>query len=283
MSYRILGQSLWPVADAVRKYFKEDLGLTSIRIEEEIASDVPRPTIQAKSRDQIFICAEFLETSCFSVNIERLISKCKSKQLPVKLFVVFPDGAKSTEFSKDFRSAKEHSIGVISVSASGEVTVLAEPISLTLSDVRKIDPKAYPAKYKSDLMNAQQTYLQGNPVKGCAGIYDMIEAVTRRVAKKLHEHGWVSAWTTRAPNFEKASWHQLADDIYRCLDFNKTPRQNKALWAKIVSLTPLRNESGHEPKTMKARVSRDKELRTRFEDAADVFRNLIEATKDLKV
>jgi hypothetical protein len=93
----------------------------------------------------------------------------------------------------------------------------------------------------------------------------------------------VGAWTATAPKFEKAAWFQLADSIYRTLDFNKVPKQSKALWAKIVSLTTARNESGHEPRTMKERVARDRELRTRFEDATDVLRNLIEATKDLAV
>lgn len=283
MSYRILGQSLWPTANAVRKYFKETLGLATIKVEEEIAKEVPRPTLHAKSRDQAFICAEFLEAGCFSLNIERFVSACKAKQLPVRLFVVFPEGAKSKDFGKDFRAAREHGVGVISVSEAGEVNVLAEPISITLSGLRKIDPKAFPAKYKGDLMSAQQTYLNGNPAKGCAAVYDIIEALTRRVAAKLHSQAWVAAWSSRAPRFEKAAWFKLADDIYRTLDFNRVPRQERTLWAKIVSLTNLRNESGHEPKTMKERVARDKELRTRFEDATDVLRKLIEATKDLAV
>ena len=279
MSYRILSQSLWPLADSVKKHLKNHRGLDPIKVEKEIGEGVPLPTLHAKTPDQAIVCVEFSEDSCFSPNIQMFVAICKSKQLPVKLYVAYPEGSEKASFSKDLKNAREHGVGVMSISPNGTVTAIAEPISLVLSDVRPQDPKDFPAKYRSDLVQAQQTYLQGNPVKGCLGIYEMIEALTRRIAKKLHTQGLIAPWSARAPNFDTAAWFKIADTVYSSLDFQRAPALTKPLWAQVIGITKPRNDAGHEPRTMADRVKRDKELRTRFETAGDLLRNLIEATQ----
>jgi hypothetical protein len=281
MTYRILSQSLWPTADAVKKHLKDYRGLDPIKVEKEIADGVPRPTLHAKSEDQSIVCVEFLEDSCFSPNLQRFVSCCKSKQLPVKLYVAYPEGKKKGSFSKDLNNARELSIGVMSVSPNGSVTTISEPISLVLSDMRPQDPKGFPRKYRGDLVQAHQTYLQGDPVKGCLGIYEMIESLTRTIAKNLHNQGAIAPWASNnPPNFEKDPWFSLADTIYRNLNFNNADSLTKPLWAQVIAVTKPRNEVAH-PRTIAERVKRDKELRTRFETAGDLLRNLIEATPTL--
>jgi hypothetical protein len=264
------------LADSVRRYLKDNRGLDQIKIEKEIAEGVPRPTLHARTEDQAIVCVEFLEDSCFSPNIQMFVSICKSKQLPVRLYVAYPEGSQKGSFSKDLRSARELSVGVMSVSTSGVVTPIREPISLVLSDMRP--------RYRGDLVQAHQTYLQGNPVKGCLGIYEMIEALTRKIAKNLHGQKLVAPWLSkRPPNFDTAPWFGIADTIYSSLDFKKADSLTKPLWAQVIAITKPRNDAGHEPKTMAERVKRDKELRTRFETAGDLLRNLIEATPKLGV
>jgi hypothetical protein len=56
-----------------------------------------------------------------------------------------------------------------------------------------------------------------------------------------------------------------------------------AFLAKIHGVTPHRNESGHKPRSEAELKKRDRELRTRFEAAVDLLRDLIVAVKPLRV
>jgi hypothetical protein len=280
MTYRILSQSLWPLADAVKKYLRDDRGLSPIKIEKEIAQDVPRPILHALAVDRGIVCVDFLEDSCFGPNVQTFVTTCKSRQLPVRLYIGYPEGSEKVSFGRDLRCARELGVGVISISSRGSITVISEPISLVLSDVRPQDAKEFPPKYRGDLNQALQTYLQGNPVKGCLVIYEMIEALTRRIAKKLHTQKLIAPWQSKAPKLETGSWFNIADTIYKNLDFKKAPDLTQPLWAQVIAITKPRNEAGHEPKTIAERVKRDKELRTRFETAGDLLRNLVEATQN---
>jgi len=282
MTYRILSQSLWQTADHVKKYLKDQLGLDSVKVEKEIADGVPLPTLHAKAEDQSIVCVEFLEDSCFGPNLPLFVSSCKAKQLPVKLYVAHPEGRETESYGRDLKSAQELCIGVLSVAPNGKVTSTREPISLVLSDLRSQNPKDFPPQYRGDLFQAHQTYLQGDPVKGCLGIYEMIEARTRRIAKNLHSQRLISTWQTgRPPNFDKSPWFNIADIIYRVLNFSGVDSLSKPLWARVVAATQPRNDVGHQPRTLAERVKRDRELRTRFEAAGDLLRDLIEATPNI--
>lgn len=282
MTYRILSQSLWQTADHVKKYLKDHLGLESIKVEKEIADGVPRPTLHARAADQSIVCVEFLEDSCFGPNLPLFVSSCKAKQLPVKLYVAYPEGNEKASFGRDLKFARELCIGVLGVASNGKVTSAREPISLVLSDLRPQDPMDFPRQYRGDLAQAHETYLQGNPVKGCLGIYEIIEALTRKIAANLHSQKLIAPWQSKRPNFDKEPWFNLADTIYSNLDFQKADNLTKPLWAQVIAVTKPRNDAAH-VKTMPERVKRDKELRTRFETACDLLRNLIEAAPKLGV
>ena len=283
MSYRALSQSLWTVSDSVAKYLKQSRGVSNIRIEEEIAEDLARPTLHAKTKEQDYLCVEVLEDTCYSDNIDRFVSKAKALQLPIKLFVAYPEGSKATTFSRDLKRAREQGVGVLSVSASGQVTSMGEPISQVLAGVQRIELSQYPKSYRSDLARAEQTYLQGDPPKGCLGIYEKIESLGRRVIAKLHSQSLIPTWVGKSPKIDSGPFFGLADTVYKHLDFKKAPGLTETTWAEVIAITKPRNEVGHDPKTPAARALRDKELRTRFENAAIVLRHLIDETKNLKV
>jgi hypothetical protein len=278
MTYRILSQSLWPLADSVRKYLKDHRGLGHIKVEEEIDKEVPRPTLHALDKDKSIVCVDFLEDSCFGVNSQTFVNKCKARQLPVRLYIACPESAQKASFARDLKTARENGVGVLGVSSAGNITVISEAISLLLTDLRRQDPKDFPPKYRGDLELAHQTYLQGNPPKGCAAIYDMVEALTRAIAKNLQSQKLIAPWQSKPINLDKVAWFKVADDIYKHLDFAKAKKLTKPLWAQVIAATRPRNETGHQPKSVQERIRRDKELRTRFEAAGDLLRNLIDAT-----
>jgi hypothetical protein len=48
-------------------------------------------------------------------------------------------------------------------------------------------------------------------------------------------------------------------------------------------MTTHRNESGHKPDSLKVLAKRDRELRTRFESAADTLFDLIQQSRHLRL
>jgi hypothetical protein len=56
-----------------------------------------------------------------------------------------------------------------------------------------------------------------------------------------------------------------------------------SLLARIVGVTAHRNESGHKPTSLKQRMKRDQELKTRFEGGIDLLRELLDAAKGFGV
>lgn len=57
---------------------------------------------------------------------------------------------------------------------------------------------------------------------------------------------------------------------------------SKQLWAGVIALTTERNEVSHKIDSFAERQQRDLELRTRFEKAADLLRDIIQAAKGFK-
>jgi hypothetical protein len=282
--YKVLSTSLWKTADSVQSFLKSTHGLGSIKVEEQIDDNVPRPTLHGKATDNTIICVEVHEDSCYPISVERFVSRAKTAQLPVRLYVAFVEGNEASNFAHQLREARANGVGVLSVKVSGEVSVLSEPLALTLADVRKLDMKNYPSKYKDRLTRAQQTYLQGDPVKGCANIHEVAEEVTRELAKRLHKKNRIAAWVTRTPNFDKDSWYSIANAIYNEPSFtNIFPGTQPAVWAALIAQTKPRNEVSHPPANPRARAERDRKLRTRFEEAGDTLADVLKMIKTAKI
>jgi hypothetical protein len=91
-----------------------------------------------------------------------------------------------------------------------DVTVVHEPLSRSLCGVRSIEMKKHPTKYRYALSQAEATFRQENPAKGCSEIYDEIQALTRLIAKKTLKEGMWKATKSGAAipaiNLAKDSW-----------------------------------------------------------------------------
>ena len=159
-----------------------------------------------------------------------------------------------------------------------------EALALSLISVRPIHMKKYPAKYESALSDAEATFKNGSPAKGCSLIYDEIEGLSRAIAKKSKAKGY---WRSprqgqRVPrtNLDIAPWQNVMEVLMERLDWQRCKCLKNSL-QRVVGVVPHRNESGHKPKTLAARIKRDSELRTRFEAAADLLFDLICACRPL--
>ena len=283
-SYTILASPLYGTANAAIKWFMDNWGISkgAIKVEQPIHSEVElRPTFSARTKDQHLLCIEVSE-SVYANHLDACVVSCVHHGLPVLLFVAVAKGIKDPNYPQNLKAAKRAGVGVIEVD-DGSGLIIQKPVSLSLTAVRPIDVAQFPKKYRQSLSNAEQSFRDGAPEKACLSVYEEIESLFRRIAKKTADKKW---WPNAGKlKIDKAPWANLIKDWDK--DLNRRgfpcPDLNAALSARILGITTYRNESGHKPKDEKALIKRDRQLRTRFENAADLFRELVDASKPLKL
>lgn len=282
--YKILLAPLHATAEASIKWFQDHWGLTakSEKIEQAIDPDVHlKPTFSVQTRDHHTLCIE-VAASVYPNYLDAFVLSCRDKGLPVKLYVAIQKGIYEEEYAQKLKAAKQSGVGVMEVDdASG--TVLHDALSLSLTGVRPIDVRSFPKKHRQSLTDAAHTFRDGNPPKACSMIYDEIEALFRRFAKKAKSKGW---WPNKAAlRLTTVSWAKLIADVDKHLDRKACGCRalTPAFMARMLGITPFRNDTGHKPTNAKDLKKRDQELRTRFESAVDLFRDFLDATKKLKL
>ena len=121
-------------------------------------------------------------------------------------------------------------------------------------------------------------------MKGCSLLYDEIEEVVRKIAKKTHQKGfWFAPKSGSKPmrlKFETHPWEKLMSILMQNLDPQKCKFLGPSLLGRVLGITQHRNDSAHK-KTLAAMKKRDRELRTRFESATDILFDLVVAAKPL--
>lgn len=287
MAYRFLPAELQPLAEEVASFCVNQWGISAQDIRREDV--VPgadfgfRPTLYAPSRDHHIICVEVAATA-YTAALDGFILACRNHCLPVRLYVAVPEDS-SPSFQTDLRRARSNGIGVFEATGNG-VQMVAEAQSLSLIDVRAPDTKRLPAAIRPQVTQALQTFRGGDPAKGCANVYDEIEAMTRKLATSARKK---KAWRRLAKGktepklgeISKTPWSGLAQNLLQHLDAQKLgrPRVTEALLGRVLGITSHRNETGHKPKNRTALQKRDQKLRTRFEDACDLLEEFSSAVR----
>lgn len=284
MAYSILPPQLHKTADEARVFFRKNFGTPSFKIEEQPYQDATyRPTLSGITRDQHILCIEVSDTP-YTNSLDAFVLDCKQRALPVKLYVAIPQEDGVRDFKSGLRRAKENGVGVIEVGGGKPGNVIHDALSLLLTGVRPYDAQDFPPKYREAIMGAYSTFYNGDPVKGCSRVYDEVEALTRSIGRKaLKRKCFVDMTKASSFDFDKTPWASVVHFLNRHLDrkLASCPDLMEALFARIQGATPHRNDAGHKPRDTKALMRRDRELRTRFESATDLLRDLIEASRGL--
>lgn len=288
MSYLILPSNLHGTADKVRSFFYEDYGLRNIRVEEAIDDDVNwRPTVSGDTSDHHLICVEVTDGGYTSA-LDNAIVQLMTKGLPVRLFIAFPSD-KSVDSDKvlaTFRTASDKGIGIVEVRTSGRCNVRQNAIKLSLAAVRRIDRPSIARKYRQAFVDAESTFLNGDPAKGCSRVYDELEALSRKLGVKAANLGW---WNPGTLNVDTGPWSRVLTGMIGGFTTNiadvrgRCPTFELSLLNGISGVTGHRNDSGHKPRSRRALMTRDAQLRTRFEHATDLFVALQKATGRLRL
>lgn len=285
MDYRWLSPNLHSTADAVAQYFKLNWGVRKFEVESPIDTTIEySPTLHAVDEEFYHVCIDVSE-SPYPRGLESFVLKCVTECIPVKSFVALPEGSSSPDFRKDLRSARQLGIGILEVSPGG-VKVLHPSQPLSLAAVRPVQADRFPRKYRYHLSQAETTFKQGNPSKGCSMVYDEMEAVFRKVAKRTRD---TALWRPlrqgeRAPRISRTvPWAKVVEAVMDHLDPAKCNCLGRPLMARILGVTPHRNDTAHKPANREELVRRDRELRTRFENAVDLLFDLVDAVRPLHV
>jgi hypothetical protein len=281
MSYRILPPHLQNLAEQVKKYFKSK-GITKFAVEEPIDRDgIFRHTLLASTSDGHYVCVEVSENA-YIETLDAVLLDYRNKNLPVKLYVAIPKRMVVVNLQKQLRQARRNGVGVLEVDEKG-AELVHEALSQSLVDLRSVEFDSFPSKYRGSLSRAVETFRNGDPAKGCSTVYDEIEALSRRIAKKTQKKGlWKSVPKL---NLDRDSWANVMEALMEQLNYSACgcPKLKKALLARVLGITSHRNETGHKISRRADLVKRDKRLRTRFEDAIDLLSDLIDASRPLYV
>lgn len=284
MTYRALAAHLHATADHARGFFVRQRGVSHVVIEGAIDPDVSfRPTFHGRTRDHHTVCVEVTD-SAYTDTLDVFVLDCQHRGMPVKLYLAVPAGS-PIDMGSLVKKARSRGVGVLEIGPAGGCTTLASALSLSLTGLSRPVTQGFPARYRQALADAEETFLNGDPVKGCGRVYDEIEEFTRRLAERAQKRGFLSpsAATAKKPNFKKGPWKVVLEFLREHLDYPKFGTLDDGLLARVIGLTHSRNQSGHKVSRKQDLVRRDSQLRTRFEDAVNLLDALIDATRKLRI
>ncbi len=283
MTYRVLPTPLHPVADHVRS-FLQGRGVSMIVIEAEVHPDLKlRPTLQGRTQDHHIVCAEVTDAG-YTDALDAFVLDSQRLGLPIKFSIAVPTGS-PPDVASLLRRAKSRGVGVVEVGPNGGCHVFDNALSLSLTALRRLELNRFPQRYRQALLDAEDTFLNGDPVKGCSRIFDEIEEFTRRLGVKALKKGLLnaSAKAVAKPNFAKDPWKGLLEYLKKHLNYGAFAALSDQLISRIIGLTPYRNQTGHKVSRRQDLIRRDRQLRTRFEDAVDALEDLVIATKGHRI
>lgn len=275
MKYALLSNQLHDTADMAKKYFADNYGATHFKCEEEVDADLPlKPTWQATTPAGYHLCVEVSDTP-FSPSLHAFVTGCAVRGVPVRLWVVVPEGA-TPGATRELKQAKELGIGVLELSAQRKY-VHHRPVPLSLFGLRKTEFRRVPKKHREALKEAEDAFLDGSPEKGCQEVCQTLEALTRRFAQHSYQKGWWAppVAVLKARSFTTAPWAKVLERLDGAIDEKKVrkvgPSFRKALVAGARHYTDWRNILSHRPKSIAQRKARDEKLRTMFEATRDLL------------
>jgi hypothetical protein len=279
MTYALLGQNLWDIADRAKAYFAAQHGARNFKSERPLEGDLPlKPTWQATVDPGYLLCIDVRE-SPFSSTLYEFVNKCASLGLPIRLWVAVPKDSSGTNFAAELRQAREAGVGVIQFSDDGAEHVFHRPIAPSLFGLKKTDLATVPKRRRDSVKTAESTFLDGSPAQGCQEICQELEQLTREFAEYTHSQGWWKQPAKPRPwnstFFRTKPWANVLEDMEHHLEIgkvrHKSPGMTKQSIVRARGHTDWRNEVSHRPKTFRETKDRDARLRTMFESTRDIL------------
>jgi hypothetical protein len=281
MPFKILVQQLWPTADGVVVFLRAEWGIRNLVTEQKVYDGIDAVATFSGSMPDHHVLWVEVSNRPYPTHLDAIVADCMQQNLPVRLIVAIPKESGGPTYNEDISRARQKGVGVIEM-AGENGRVIVNPLALSLAGVHPIQRKEFPEKLRYHLSQAEATFREGNPAKGCDDLYAIIESVSRKIAEKTFKKGMWKAGSN-PPNFGKDAWSSVMEALERQLDKNKCKLFKDNILHRILGVTPFRNQVVHVPGTTAALVKRDRMLRTRFEDAANLLLELLTFAKPLKI
>lgn len=290
MSFTLLAAHLHATASVAERYFSAEYGAKHFKHESAVDKNLPlTPTLSATLANGCILCIEVSERG-YSNSLDTFVVECSTRSFPVKLYVALPSAKSDSDFAANLRKAKDRGVGIVECTETGTYC-MSEAVSLSLFGLRKTQLNEFPKPKREAIRVAEQTFLNGNPVKGCQALYEEVEAITRAFAQRSKNLGW---WRSPHKGEKKAStnlstgaWAKVLKELDTFIDMGltraKCPQMSDALIASAQGLTDPRNLTSHKPSNLKRIIQRDTKLRTWFESTRDVLKQWYEATRPLRL
>jgi hypothetical protein len=282
MIYKFLLAQLWTVADEAAVFLKREWGVTGLKAEVAPFTEITLlPTFRATMPDHHTLWVEVSDRP-YPPHLDSIVSDCMLHGLPVRIVVAVSADRKGNQFHEDLARAKKKGVGVVAMNGTrGEW--LTNSISQSLTGVHRIARQEFPAKFRFPLSQAELTFLQGDPAKGCDAIYGITEDISRKAAEATFNKGFWRPGSAPPKHFDRDPWDTVMNSLVRNLDPVQYKHFGDNILHRIIGITPYRNKVAHVPKNNKDLRRRDQTLRTRFEDAADILHELIKDVKPLNI
>lgn len=290
MNFQALAPQLHATAIAARKHFSAEFGAKAFEIEAVVDEQLSlRPTLKAKLANGYILCVEVSDRA-WSNSLDTFVLECVQKGFPVKFCVVVPLASADKDFSTNLKKAKDRGVGIFEIAELSKHQYLA-PVSLSLFGLRLTPINDFPKPKREPILLARETFLTGNPAKGCQTMYEEFEALTRQFASRSHALGWWKAQESGDPkdpkDFQKDPWASVLRALERRLDMEACrkvcPKMSDTLIIGARSTTDPRNLTSHKPDSVKKLLERDKRLRTWFETSQDLLKDWLIALKSMKL
>ena len=288
MKFLVLPEILQPTAKALADFLRAHRGATRFRAERPIAGvESYAPTLLGELPNGR-LCAVEVTDGTLPTVFSSFVLECRDRHVPVQLYIAMPSDSRLEDREANRKFAGAQKLGfVLHNKAERSCDVDREALPLSLAGVRHINLPQYPDRFKQALADAQMIYFSGNPNKGASEVWDQLEYATRVLAAETLARG---LWKGPAPNgldIAHGPWATVMQELHESLNFRAVksvcPELRPTLLAKVIGASGDRNISAHEPATREARAKRDERLRTLFETAVDMFTDVLEAAKPLRL
>jgi hypothetical protein len=283
MNFTFLSPPLHQIAEQAKEYFHKNWGIPNNRfkVEAKINKEIEYcPTISADTNDHHILCID-VSDKVYNPSLDSFVIDCMNHHLPVKLYIAIAREHNDPNYQANLRSASSRGVGLIEFSENHQPNIVKHALSLSLMGLTPVEVKQFPPKYRQTLHDAEQQFRGGDPVKASAMVFELAEAHTRKLAKKASKRGWWHKPPAASLNLDSCSWANILKHLQNYFDQTKAgfPKCTDVFFGSLLGLTIHRNDSNHPPKDFKARLKRDQEQRTRFENGCNVLRDFVEATK----
>lgn len=256
--YRLLvDPDLIKIADFSKERIASRFGLKNCQIEKPFENSISFvPTFHWKSTSHIIVCE--VSHRPFPVTIKELFADALVKDLPIKIYVIYPKNPALSvrEFHDDLAKAKLYGIGLISVETNGvtnfERTAVSIPLYLPNFEIKKYSPKL-----RSHIEDAFEIYMSdGKPDNALQEIGQLIESIALNTAKQAK----------KASNFAYAGFRPPAY-IRQSLLLTEMINEsviNVGLLSRCKDFANDRNSVSHKPQSRAAALKIEKKLKENF-------------------